>query len=179
MRCSSCEPLLDAYLDTALHPRRSHAVADHLRSCVGCAALFEELRVIDALLTTARPPGVHADFTAAVVSATHATRTRAPRRAPFGAALLLYLGIAWAVAAFAALRAHDVGRFAAAATAFLRGNLATFGAIMHAVAPAAPLAAAAVTGVLLIDLLLLAAVLYGYRRFRPLIALYLVRGERS
>ncbi len=179
MRCSSCERLLDAYLETTLAPRRARAVVEHVRSCSACAALLEELRVIDALLTTARPPRVGAGFTASVVSATHATRPRAPRRMPLGIALLLYLGVAWTLAAFAALRAPDIGRFAGAAASFARGDFAAFGAAARAFAPAAPVAAAAVTGVLLLDLLLLAAVFYGYQRFRPLIALYLVRGERS
>ncbi len=179
MRCSSCELLLDDYLEGTLSPRRSRAVAEHVRACAACAGLLEELRVIDALLTTARAPRVGAGFTAAVVSATHATPTRAPRRIPFGVALLLYLGAAWTLAALAALYAPDVSRIAWGAATFARDNFSAFGAAARAVAPAAPFAAAAVTGVLLIDLLLLAAVFFGYRRFRPLIALYLVRGERS
>ncbi|HET6275267.1 MAG TPA: hypothetical protein VFE16_04925 [Candidatus Cybelea sp.] len=178
MRCSSCEPLLDAYLEATLRPRNARAIGEHVHSCAACAALLGELRVIDALLATARPPGVGAGFTAAVVSATHATRTRAPRRAPLGIALLLYLGIAWALTAAVALRA-PAGQLFASATAMVRGDIAAFGAAARVIAPAAPLAAATVTGILLLDLLLIGALFYGYRRFRPLIALYLVRGGRS
>jgi anti-sigma factor RsiW len=179
MRCSWCEPRLDAYLEATLRPRDARAVGAHVRSCAACATFLEELRVIDALLATARPPGVAPDFTAAVVSATHATPTRAPRRLPLGVALLLYLGIAWALAAIFALRTSQAGQVLGAASAFARSNVAAFGAAARVIAPAAPLAAAAVTGILLVDLLLLVALLYGYRRFRPLIALYLVRGERT
>lgn len=179
MRCSSCEPRLDAYLEATLHPHHARAIGEHVRSCAACAALLGELRVIDALLATARPPGVGAGFTAAVVSATHATRTRAPRRPPLGVALLLYLGIAWALAAAVALRTPTAGQLFDSATAVVRGDVAAFGAAARVIAPAAPLAAAAVTGILLLDLLLIGVLFYGYRRLRPLIALYLVRGERS
>lgn len=179
MRCSSCEPLLDAYLEATLRPRHARAVGAHVHSCFACAALLEELRVIDALLTTARPSGVGAGFTAAVVSATHGTQTRTPRRMPLGVALLLYLGVAWTFAVFAVLRGPDAGNALSAAGAFARGNAVAFEAAARVIAPAAPLAAAAVTGILLLDLLLVAALFYGYRRFRPLIALYFVRGGRS
>jgi anti-sigma factor RsiW len=179
MRCSSCEPLLDAYLEASLRRFEAHAVAAHLRVCHGCAALMAELRIVDALLTTARPPRVAADFTAAVVSATHATPRHAPRRMPLGPALLLYLGMAWALAIVAALRSHDLAAFSGAFLAFGRRDLIALGAAVHALAPATPVAAAAVTGVLLLDLLLLGALFYGYHRVRPLLALYLSRGPRS
>ncbi|HYL26431.1 MAG TPA: zf-HC2 domain-containing protein, partial [Candidatus Nitrosotalea sp.] len=96
MRCSSCEPELDSYLEGTLSPREAAAVAAHVRACRSCDALLGELRVIDALLETARVPGVAARFTDAVVSATQQTPVRKPRRLPFGAGLLLYVAIAWA-----------------------------------------------------------------------------------
>jgi Putative zinc-finger len=178
MRCSSCEASLDAYLEATLRPREARAVAAHLRICRSCSALLRELRVVDALLATARSPKVAANFTAAVVSAMHGTQPPTPRRKPIAFALLLYLGVAWAIAALAASRPHDLVRLAGAFVAIAQRDVAAVNAAGRALAPATPVAAAAVTGVLLLDLLLLAAVFYGYRHLSPLIALHLSRGPR-
>ena len=66
MRCSSCEPLLDAYLEATLRAaRRARRSRRICAPATRCEALLRELRVIDALLETARPPGsVAGDFTA-------------------------------------------------------------------------------------------------------------------
>ncbi len=179
MRCSSCEPLLDAYLEATLHPRKARTIATHLRDCYGCAAFLRELRVIDALLTTARPPKVAADFTASVVCAMTGTAPQPTRRGPVAFGLFLYLAIAWSIAAFAASRPHDLARFAGSFVALAQRDLAAIDAAVRALAPAIPVAAAAMTGVLLLDLLLLCMVFYGYRRVGPLIAFQLGRGPRQ
>ncbi len=179
MRCSSCEPLLDAYLEASLPPRHAGAVARHLRACGRCAALLGELRVIDALLETARSPGsVGADFTASVVTAARVAPPCERRRIPFGLVLLAYLAIAWTLL-LAGLRSNAFAGLAAAFVLSERHGVAAVAAAVRALAPATPLAAALMTGVLLLDLLLLCAILYGYRRVRPLMALYLTRGSRS
>ncbi len=178
MRCSSCEPLLDAYLEASLPPRQGGAVARHLRACGHCASLLRELRVIDALLETARPPGsVGADFTASVVTAARVVQPRARRRIPFGLVLLAYLAIAWTLV-LVGLRSHALTGLAAALVLSERHGTAALGAAARALAPATPLAAAAMSGVLLLDLFLLCAIVYGYRHVRPLMALYLTRGPR-
>ncbi len=179
MRCSSCEPLLDAYLDASLPPIQGGAVSRHLRACGRCTALLRELRVIDALLETARSPGsVGADFTASVVTAARMAPPRARRRIPFGLMLLAYLAIAWTLV-LVGLRSQALTHLAAALVLSERHGIAALGAAVRALAPATPLAAAVVTGVLLLDLFLLCAIAYGYRRVRPLMALYLLRGPRS
>jgi hypothetical protein len=180
MRCSSCEPLLDDYLEATLSRRQMRDVALHLQSCPACDALLDELRVVDALLTTARSPGsVSSDFTAAVVSATAAAPLHPSRRTTLWVPLLAYLLLAWALLALAALDTHGVaGLFQRLAT-WGEGGLAALAAGLRAVAPATGVAAAAVSGVLLVDLLLLAGILYGYRRLRPILSLYLARGSRS
>ncbi|MFZ0364883.1 MAG: zf-HC2 domain-containing protein, partial [Candidatus Cybelea sp.] len=114
MRCSSCEPRLDAYLEGALPRRQARAIAGHLHACKSCNALLHELRVVDALLSTTRPPKVAADFTASVVSATDVRPPKAPRRVPIVAALLLYVGVAWTLAAIAAIRWHELAGLATA-----------------------------------------------------------------
>jgi hypothetical protein len=180
VRCSSCEPLLAGYLEGTLRRRQALRVAHHLRGCRACEGFLRELRVVDALLTTARPPGsVAANFTANVLSATDAKSSRSPRRVPILVPLFLYLVAAWALAAFAALRSNQLLALGAAFVEHQQGNAAALGAAIRALAPATPVAAAAVTVVLLVDLLLLAALFYGYRRVRPLLAIYLERGPRA
>lgn len=179
MRCSSCEPLLDAYLEGTLPARRARAVASHVERCAGCAALLGELRVIDALLTTARPPGIGADFTASVVSAASATPQRAPRRIPLGPALLAYVAAAWALAIAAAVRVPGLIGAAVAAAAGAAHAAEVLGEALRTFAPAAPLAAAAVTFILLLDVLLFAGLFYGYRAFGPRVGLFLTRGSRT
>lgn len=167
MRCSSCEPWLDAYLEGTLQRRRAGAIARHLRGCDACSALLQELRVIDALLETARPPGgVAGDFTASVLSATRASKPHAPRRVPYVVPLVLYLLAAWALVAFFALRSNHLLQLGAGFVAMEQRNAAALGSALRAFAPATPVAAAAVTLVLLLDVFLLFALLYGYRRVR-------------
>jgi hypothetical protein len=180
VRCSSCEPLLDDCLEATVSPRQRRDVAHHLRSCPACNALLEELRVVDALLATARSPGrVGSGFTAAVVSATAAAPLNPSRRIALWVPLLAYLSVAWALLAFAALDARGVAGLFQRLAAWGEGGLAAIAAGLRAVAPETGIAAAAVTGVLLVDLLLLAGIVYGYRRLRPMLTLYLARGSRS
>jgi hypothetical protein len=180
MRCSSCEPLLDGYLEASLRPRQILEVAQHLRACGGCSALLRELRVIDALLTTVRPPGsVGSNFTATVVSAARVAPASAQRRVRLEVALIAYLAIAWMLTAVVLIRFNDSIASLANFVASEQGSLAALGAALRALAPATPMAAAVVTGILVIDLLLLGALYFGYRRVQPLIALHLTRGARS
>lgn len=181
MRCSSCELLLDAYLETTLRPLQARRVAEHLRGCRACGALLDELRVIDALLATASAPAVFdANFTAEVLTAAQSAQPAvARRRVPYWLSLLAYLAVAWS-AAFAL-----AGRWGSLNGAFLSlwqsqaHGVAAVGAVVRALAPATPLAAAAVTGVLIVDLVLICAMFYGYRHLRPRLALYLERGPES
>jgi hypothetical protein len=93
--------------------------------------------------------------------------------------LLAYLTAAWALVAGAALRGHQATALLAGFAAQSRGGFAAIEAALRALAPETGIAAAAVTGVLLVDLFLLAATFYGYRRLRPMLAVYLARGSRS
>jgi anti-sigma factor RsiW len=180
VRCSSCEPVLDDYLEGTLSRRQMRDVSHHLHRCRACEALLHELRVVDALLATARPPGkVGDEFTEAVVSATRAAQPPAVKRFPFWVPLLAYLAVAWTCAGFAATRAGELAGFFAASVESGERGVAALGAASRAVAPATAVATAAFTGVLLVDLLLLCAVVYAYRRLRPMLAVYLARGSRS
>jgi len=178
VRCSSCELLLDHYLEGSLRPRKALEIATHVAECDPCAALLEELRVIDGLLLTARAPAAMTpDFTKSVVSAAAAAPLRPARRVPFLAVLIGYLVIAWAVAAVTLARGGGVGTVAALVVSEQQ-SIAAAGAALRALAPAAPLAAAAVTAVLLLDIFLVLALIYGYRRLRPAAVPRDVRGVR-
>ncbi len=179
MRCLSCEPLLDAYLEATLGRRQMHDVALHLRRCRTCESLLDELRIIDALLATTRPPRVGSDFTAAVVSATRAEHLRSGKRIALWIPLLAYLAAAWALVAAAAFRGPELARTFAGLAAQGRADVTAIEAASRALGPATGVAAATVTGVLLLDLVLLAATFYAYRRLRPMLAVYLARGPRS
>ncbi|HVN70255.1 MAG TPA: zf-HC2 domain-containing protein [Candidatus Binatia bacterium] len=180
MRCSSCEPLLSAYLESALRGRQSLEVAEHLRGCTSCTAFLDELRVIDALLTTAHAPGgVSSDFTESVLSATRETAPALPRRVPLVLPLVLYLAAAWTITATIVFQSRGMARIAAASLALEERNLVALGAVLRSFAPATPFAAAVVTVVLMLDILVLCAIFYGYRRIRPIIATYFTKGSRS
>ena len=68
MRCSSFEPLLDAYVEGELAPVRRRLVAAHVETCASCEALLRELRVVDALLLVPRRVEPAANFTFKVMA---------------------------------------------------------------------------------------------------------------
>lgn len=178
MRCSWCEPRLDAYLEASLAPRRMRAIAVHLQRCSSCAALLHELRVVDALLATTRSKDVPSDFTSVVLSATRRAPRHARRSIPPWLPLGIYLACAWALLAVAQFEGRLATGFFATGTAGLRSAAVAIGAGVHALAPVTPIAAAAVTSVLVVDLLLAGALIIGYRRVRPLIAMHLAKERR-
>jgi anti-sigma factor RsiW len=179
MHCSSCEPLLDDFLEATLSVVRRRAVAQHLRRCPACSAFLKELRVIDALLTTARAPGnVGSDFTETVVSATRSAQLHQVKRVPVWLPLTAYLALAWTAVGFGVTRAGELQSVLGGVTGWAARGFAAIEAALRVLAPATGVAAAAVTGVLLLDLFLFCAMLYGYRRLRPRLALYLARGHR-
>jgi anti-sigma factor RsiW len=171
VRCSSCEPLLDGYLEGALRAREARAVAAHLQACDSCSSLLQELRVIDALLTTARRARVGPDFTATVVSAAKTTQPHPRRRVPVGAALLLYTALAWIAGAMVALRSPALSGAASSFVSVQQHGLAALAAAARALGPATGVLVAAVTGILLLDVLLLSAIVYRYRQIRQPVAL--------
>jgi hypothetical protein len=172
--------MLDDHLEATLSRRQMRDVALHLRACPACNALFEELRVIDALLTTTQPRGrIGSDFTAAVISAAVAAPPHPRKRVALWMPLVAYLCIAWALLAFAALNARGVAGLLERLAAAGERGLAAIEAGLRVVAPETGVAAATVTGILLVDLLLLAGIFYGYRRLRLILSIHLARGSRS
>jgi len=174
VRCSSCEPLLDAFVDADLDARRTGTVAAHLRSCTACEALRQRLRVVDALLVTASEREIGSDFTAAVMSAVRDLPAPQPPRRTWLLLAAFYLVGAWivGVAAFALLRPSLAAgtRAIAGAAGSLTQGLAVG---THALLPIAPIALPAVAIVLAVDVLLFAALVFFYRRVRPRLTAYL------
>jgi anti-sigma factor RsiW len=165
MRCSWCEPLLDAYLENALPPRQMREIGAHVRRCRSCEALLAELRVVDALLTTASPPAsVGSEFTAAVVSATAQAHQPPRQRTPLWVFLALYLALGWSFIGILALRGDVFSSMISPVIASSMRALSETGAVLSALSPGTPMLAALVSSVLLIDVILVAALLFFVRR---------------
>jgi anti-sigma factor RsiW len=170
MHCSSCEPLLDRYLEGTLTPRQMGRVREHVNRCAHCASLLTELRVVDALLATTRPVELAPNFTFAVMAETRATPMHAAPRFPLWGALSAYIVAAWllAMAGYVAFGAHG------AYLGILRGSMnwlfvqaqTTIAAVSHSFGPSTPLLVGGVITVLLVDALLAIGALYLYRAAR-------------
>jgi len=98
VRCSSCEPLLDRYIECTLNPRQMRQVAAHLRSCESCRALLDELRVVDGLLFTTTVPELPENFTFAVMAEVNSMPAPHARQHPVWSFLALYCAAAWVAA---------------------------------------------------------------------------------
>ena len=172
MRCSSCEPLLDQYLERALAPRVMLRVAKHVHSCKACHALLNELRSVDGLLLGAKQPDLPPNFTFAVMAEVRGMPAIRRRRIPGWALLSSYLVAAWvAVVAFVAVRGGHWPEIVSAFNAF--AHLGAWHGIansLHSIAPATPLVAVGITGVLVLDAALFIALFMFYRSVRPRLA---------
>lgn len=180
MRCFSCEALLDRYVGADLERVLTAAVALHLRDCAPCEALHRRLRIVDALLATARTPVLDADFTRDVMLR---VRTMAPPSLPRRHWLPLaafYLVAAWIVAgAVYALALPGAFPQTHALAQTFTGSLAALAHGTRALVPVEPVALSIVLAVLAIDALLFAAVVAFYKRVRPRLTAYLAAEARS
>ncbi|MDP9017466.1 MAG: zf-HC2 domain-containing protein, partial [Candidatus Eremiobacteraeota bacterium] len=95
----SCKPLLDRYAEGTLSPKLLAAVASHLELCAECVAIFEELKVVDALLTTIRVPATQPNFTFAVMAEVRSMPVPTIPRLNVAALLGGYITIAWVIIA--------------------------------------------------------------------------------
>jgi anti-sigma factor RsiW len=175
MRCSSCEPLLDQYLDRVLSPRVMQRVAVHLQTCNACQTLLHELRSVDGLLLGAKQPELPPNFTFALMAEVRSQPVVRRRRVPAWAMLAAYLVCAWAAAAaFIAVPGGHWPEIAAAVGAFQHLSAwRVAGNLLHAVAPATPLVAAGVGAVLSLDVAMFVALFVFYRSVRPQLAAHL------
>lgn len=172
MRCSWCEASLDEFVEATLSPAAMQAVAAHLRECAACEALHRRLRIVDALLETARIPELEPAFTDAVMVRVRMLPVPAPARRAIWPIAACYVIAAWIATAIAIALSHSGAPAAAAqAIAARTGSaLAGFMGGLHALWPVAPLAASLVIGVLSVDVVLFAVVIVFYRTVRPRLA---------
>lgn len=96
MRCSYFKARLDAYIDGELGPRERALIATHVAACAECAALLEELRMIDALLLRPRRLEPAANFTFKVMADARALPGPRVHHVPTLPVLVTYIVFAWA-----------------------------------------------------------------------------------
>jgi anti-sigma factor RsiW len=174
VRCSSCEPLLDRYVEGTLPPRRMALVKAHVQSCARCESLVTELRVVDALLSTTKPVELAPNFTFAVMAEARATPIHPKRSLPVWGALALYVVAAWiAVSGIYAALGGRLPYVGAMRDAFATAGTQTVAAIAgtaQGFEPATPFVVGVVFGVLLVDALLVIGTIYFYRAARSRLA---------
>ncbi len=181
MRCSSCEIVLDRYVEGTLSPRRMAAVTAHLQTCDACAFLLGELRVVDALLATTKAAELAPNFTFAVMAEVRGAAVPQARSLSLWAVLSFYVVAAWI--GLTGLVLASGGHPAWLGTAFgsLRAGFANTTAALagaaQGVGPAAPFVVGIVAGVLALDVLLAALFIVLYRTVRPRLAARLARSE--
>ncbi|HET9393740.1 MAG TPA: zf-HC2 domain-containing protein [Candidatus Rubrimentiphilum sp.] len=174
MRCSSCEPLFDRYLEGTLTPREQNEVAAHVRSCGQCALLLEELKVVDALLFTTNAPELPVNFTFAVMAETRSMPAPVWREHRIWSFVALYVTAAWvAVIAAIAISGAKFSTIGAAAAGGASTVAHAIGAGFDGIGQGAPALATFGIGVLFIDFTLAAAVALLYFVVRPRLAAHL------
>jgi anti-sigma factor RsiW len=174
VRCSSCEPLLDRYLEGTLTPREMSDVTLHLKHCQGCSELLDELKSVDALLFTTRVPDLPENFTFAVMAEVGALPAPQAREHPLWSFLVLYCAAAWAavVLGLALSKTSPVVLLQSIASALHSGVLANAlaASVSEQFSHMSPALAAFAFAMLLIDAVLAAAVALIYFNVRPRLA---------
>lgn len=175
MRCSSCEPLLDRYIEATLSTREMIAVSEHLRSCDSCRALLDELRVVDGLLFTTTVPDLPVNFTFAVMAEVNSMPAPRARQHPVWSFLVLYSAAAWvAVVLGMALTGTSPQTLFAAIWSALSRVGTTAGAVAagasHGLVHTTPTLAAFGLGVLVLDAAVAGAIAVIYLVIRPRLA---------
>ena len=123
MHCSSFEPLLDEFVDGTLTPRERALVSAHLGNCADCAALLQELRVIDALLLKPRELDPAPNFTFKTMAEVRSMPKPHVHHVPHLPVIGAYLAFAWtAIALFFLID----GAAARGALSVLRGAAARY-----------------------------------------------------
>ena len=175
MRCSSCEPLLDRYIECTLNSRQMRQIAAHLQSCESCRALLDELRVVDGLLFTTKVPNLPENFTFAVMAEVNSMPAPHARQHPVWSFLALYCAAAWVAAVLGMAYTGTSPRAVWSAIWYglqyaghAASTLAT--SASHGLTHTMPALAAFGFGVLLLDIVVAAAIALVYLVVRPRLA---------
>ncbi len=183
MRCSSCEPLLDRYIEGTLPPLKMRAMREHVQACSACAALLDELRVVDALLATTRDAELAPNFTFAVMAEVRTTPRFVRRTMPLWGYLSIYLASAWIVLCAIALALRGnlgwASPFASAVRADIANAVGALGGVVHSLGGGTPIAVAVTSGILAVDAVLAVGFIYAYRTLHPRLAAHLASREVS
>ena len=170
MRCSSCEPLLDRYVEGTLTPRQMLAVSSHLQRCEACGDLLNELRVVDALISTTQPVELAPNFSFAVMAEVRGIPMTQPRRFTAWAAIAFYIVAAWILAggillAFGPRAPWIAGSANAIARTWNEASI-TIGGVVHGLSGVS-LLVPGIAAILAFDALLLVGSIFFYRTVRP------------
>jgi len=173
VRCSSCELLLDRYVEGTLNPREMANVTKHLATCADCLALLEELKVVDGLLFTSRTPDLPPNFTFALMS--EMRTVPAPKAPPLRvwSFLALYVASAWVLfviwLATTGTNVSAVGTALASAAARLNETLTSLFSSAHVVSSSSTLFAFG-TLALALDAAIAGAAIFFFIVVRPRLA---------
>ncbi len=182
MRCSSCEPQLDRYLEGTLTPRQMVAVSSHVRACDRCTSLVQELRVVDALLGSTKPVDIAPNFSFAVMAEVRAIPVVERRTISTWSVLCFYLIGAWVALGGAYTLFGGTPWLKNVAAMFLipaRETFAAIAGIAHGFGSALPIAIGVVGAVLFLDVLLAGVLVVFIRTIRPRLVASLSRSEAS
>lgn len=175
MRCSSCEPLLDRYIECTLTPRQMRDVSSHLRECRSCSELLDEVRAVDGLLFTTSAADLPENFTFAVMAEVNSMPSPHARQHPVWSFLALYVAAAWVAAVLGiAYTGTSPGSLlsalyrALAAAGGSVGHLAS--AASHNMGQSTPALATFGIGLLTLDAAVAAAIALVYFIIRPRLA---------
>ena len=175
MSCSSSEALFEAYLDDTLVPAQRARLLAHLNACGRCKGVLDELRVVDALISSPRHVELPQNFTFATMAEVRSLpRPHLASNAFLLAYLVSYLVAAWLLigAGFllAASAVRALGETALDASTEL---VRTFGALGSAGARAAGdfgSLTAFLGAAIVVDVAVLLALVVGFTVVRPRLA---------
>jgi anti-sigma factor RsiW len=175
--CSSSEDLFEAYLDGTLLPAQRARLLAHLAGCGPCKGVLQELRVVDALISSPRHVELPANFTFATMAEVRSLPRPQGTPAPVYAYLVSYLVAAWLLIGagflFAATAMRAMGETALDVSALLAR---VFGIVGHAGARVAGDFGALGTllgAAIIVDVAVVLALVVGFTVVRPRLAEHL------
>lgn len=174
MNCSSFEERFEEYLDGTLAAPLRARLRAHLAGCGGCAGMFEELRVVEALIAAPRTVELPENFTFATMAEVRALPRPHVSSAPVVAYFVSYLVAAWLLIGAGFLLSGRTMRALGETALDLTGSLTrSLGALAHA--GGRVLGDFGGIGTLLgtalvLDLAVVAVLVFGFAVVRPRIA---------